>query len=132
MAVAEQVGRHAGGRGALVASEVGISELQAEVRALCQELGLARDVTYRWMLGFSDVALSAFPDAHASGTVTLAPVRKRSAVGLEMTLAHARGTEWTRSLLGWWIDECELRRGRRGSMTLVVRKWSPLDDDPFH
>lgn len=129
MAIAEGVGRDVGARGALVASEVGISELQAAVRELCQELGLPRDVTYRWMLGFSDVALSAFPDAHATGTVTLRPVRKRSAVGVEMTLGDARGSEWTRGLLGWWIDECELQRGRRGRTTLVVRKWSPLEDD---
>lgn len=119
-------------RAALAAARVSICDLQAEVRALCQDLGLTRDTTYRWMLGFSDVALSAFPDPRAAGTVALRPVRARQAVGIEMTLANARGAEWTRALLGWWIDECELRRERAGRLRLVVRKWEALEEAALH
>lgn len=106
------------------AADVSICDLQAEVRALCQGLGLARETTYRWMLGFSDLALSALPDAGRGGSVALRPVRTPHGVGIEMSLDDSSGAEWTRAQLGWWIDECELRRGRAGRMRLVMRKWA--------
>lgn len=111
-------------------TELSVSALQAQVRELCQGLGLARETTYRWMLGFSDVAISVFPGAHAAATVDLRPVRGRQAIGIEMRLADARGADWTREQLGWWIDECELRRERAGRLCLVVRKWAEVEGDP--
>lgn len=105
-------------------ADVSICDLQARVRALCQDLGFARETTYRWMLGFSDLALSALPDARTGASVSLRPVRTPSGVGIEMSLDDSSGAEWTRAQLGWWVDECELRRGRAGRMRLVMRKWA--------
>jgi hypothetical protein len=110
-------------------TDVSICDLQAEVRALCQDLGLARETTYRWMLGFSDLALSALPDARTGGCVALRPVRTTRSVGIEMSLDDLSGAEWTRAQLGWWIDECELLRGRAGRRRLVMRKWAEPDAD---
>lgn len=110
------------------ASQVSISSLQTEVQALCQGLGLTRETTYRWMLGFSDLALSALPDGRPGGRVSLRPMRTPRSVGIEMSLDDSSGAEWTREQLGWWIDECELRRVRAGRLRLVMRKWAAPED----
>lgn len=117
-------------RAANSAAELSIPALQSEVRALCRGLGLARETADRWMLGFSDVALSVFPGAHPTGKVFLRPVRSSRTVGIEMSLADARGAEWTREQLGWWIDECELRREHAGRLRLLVRKWAEAEPAP--
>lgn len=105
-------------------AEVGMAELQAEVHALCGDLGLEEETARGWMLGFSDLVLTALPGAHPHTALELRPMHGPRAVGIEMTLAAPAGAELTRESLGWWVDECEVSHDG-AHLRLVARKWAP-------
>lgn len=113
----------------VAAVEVSLRDLQSEVRALCADLGLEDELARGWMVGFSELALSALPHARARARLALSPVRAPGRVGIELSLGGELDSGCRRSDLGWWVDECEVRREGAGRLRLVARKWAALPAD---